>query len=102
MAAASSPPSHRLLPPIPSSSGGRRRSRGAWQQQGQEEQEERQDPIPPPLFPVDPASPFVLTDANAGLFGAVLYNWTWQGCRDCRMVLAAPGVYPIDEAREGV
>ena len=51
---------------------------------------------------MDPASPFVLTEANAGLFCAVLYNWTWQGCRDCRMVLATPGVYPIDEAREGV
>lgn len=103
--AASSPP-HRLLPPP--SSGRRRRSRGAWQQ---EEQEELQGQMPPPLpplppavsgrFPVEPPSPFVLTDANAVLFSAVLSNWTRQECGDCRMVLAAPGVYPVNEARQG-
>lgn len=65
--------------------------------------------MPPPPQPsisgrisVVPPSPFVLAEANPGLFTAVLYNWTRQACSDCRMVLAAPGVYPINEVRECV
>lgn len=110
MMGASSHPHHNRLP---LSSGGRRRNRRAWQEEQEEEELKGQmppPPLPPPAlppsvsvsFPVVPPSPFVLAEANPGLFTAVLSNWTWQECSDCRMVLAAPGVYPINEVRECV
>lgn len=49
-----------------------------------------------------PASPFVMTEANVGLFNAVLSNWTLQDCRHCQMVLAAPGLYPIQQVRKRI
>lgn len=77
--------------------GSRRRSRAPW----------TDDPPPPPLQQhspsmqkertLDPLTPFVISEANAPLFQSVLTNWSAQACHDCRMVLAAPGVFTLPE-----
>jgi hypothetical protein len=48
---------------------------------------------------LSPSTPFVLSDASESLFNAVLRNWTVQACHECRMVLAAPGLYTIAAVR---